>query len=502
MAQRQFIVNTIATILNLLVQLSISFLLTSYLVNSIGATAYGFFCMANTLVNYALIMSNALNSMAARFIGYEIHNGNYEKAKSYYSSVFIGDFLFALTILLPSLFVIGRLDRIINIPADLVGEVKLLFLIIFFNMCCNVVSAVFGCVYIVKNRLDLQSVVTIISNVVKALLLIYLYVSYKPSIVFLGVATLIATIIISFGNIYCTKRFLPRLSISVAFVKLQSIKDVVFSGVWNSINQLSVTLLHGLDLLLANLMVCAEAMGVLSLAGTLPGVISMCINSLANIFTPNLLEYFSKKKYDELLHEMRNSIRFMTVVSCIPISFLIGFGKPFFELWTPNTDIQMLYILSIIVMLPQFSGGAISSMNYLYTVANKVKWQSIVLFITGVINVPVVYCLLKFTDIGVYAVVGVSAAIAFIRNFLFNAPYAAHCIKQKYFVFWLDMLKSLAALLATSFIGFVICNYINPQSWFSLICVGGGYTIVSGFLITFLFLSKSQRVLIFQKLKR
>ena len=88
----QFVSNTIATMVNLLIQFGLNFFLTSYLISSVGSTAYGFFTMANTVVNYALIITTALNSMAARFIGIGVHNNDMEKARKFYSSVFAGDF--------------------------------------------------------------------------------------------------------------------------------------------------------------------------------------------------------------------------------------------------------------------------------------------------------------------------------------------------------------------------------------------------------------------------
>lgn len=501
MRQKQFAFNTIATMMNLMIQFSLSFFLTSYLVSTVGTSAYGFYTMANTVVNYALIVTNALNSMSARFIGFEIHNGDMKEAKRFYSSVFAGDLIFALIILVPSCFAIYNLQNLINIPAELMYEVKILFFIVFLNMCCNVVCAVFGCVYTIKNRLDILANLTIISNVIKATILIVLYSVYEASVVYLGIATLMATIVVTIGNMFFTKKMLPDLKLSAGLVKISSIKEIVLSGIWNSFNQLSVTLLNGLDLLIANLMVSAEAMGVLSIANTIPGVISTCISSLANLFTPKFLEYYSHGENNKLLNEVKNSIRFMTVISCMPISFLMAFGIPFFRLWTPNTDIEMVYGLSLLVLLPQFSGGCINSMNYLYTVTNKVKWQAIVLFVSGVSNVVIVFTLLKTTALGVYAIAGVSAVVGFIRNFCFNAPYAAHCIKQPKYIFWPDMLRSILSLLFCTIFGFVVNYVIYLDTWLKLIIYGGASTVVSGIIVAFMILTKEQKKNVISLLK-
>ena len=489
----QFVSNTIATMVNLLIQFGLNFFLTSYLISSVGSTAYGFFTMANTVVNYALIITTALNSMAARFIGIGVHNNDMEKARKFYSSVFAGDFAFSLIVLLPSSLAILNLENLINIPIELVRDVKVLFFIVFLNMCCNIVFSVFGCVYTIKNRLDISSLLQMTSNIVKSILLVILYAKFQPSIVFLGIATLVATMIVAMGNVHFTRKLLPDLYFDIKVAKLSSMLEIMASGIWNLINQLSITLLNGLDLVIANLMVSAEAMGYLSVANTLPGVISTFISALSNMFTPNFLKHYSHGDYEQLYGEVKNSIRFMTVISCMPISFLIAFGIPFFRLWTPNTDIRTVYVLSILVLLPQLTGGSINSMNYLYTIANKVKWQAVVLFIAGVTNVVAVFILLKYTEMGVYAIAGVSAIIGLTRNFLFNAPYAAYCIHKPKYIFWLDMIKACLCLAFCIIVGLTFNYFIVLNTWFKLIFVGGFSTLLSGMVVTFVVLGKGQR---------
>ena len=498
---RQFAVNTIATALNLVIQFGINFFLTSYLVRTVGSTTFGFWGLANSIVNYALIVTTALNSMAARYIGIDYHRGNMPKASGYFSSVFVADLLFALIILLPSCIAIHYIDRLISVPADIVTEVKTLFYIVFFNMCCNVVFAVFGCVFIIKNRLDLSSVITIISNIIKATILILLYWLLRPSIVYLGTATLCATILIAISGIIFTRRLTPEVKLNYHYSSFKSVKTIVASGVWNSLNQLSIVLLQGLDLLIANLFVSAAAMGLISVAVMIPGVISTCIFTLANVFTPRFLELYSLDKFDDLFHELKNSIKFLTIISCIPIGFLVAFGLPFYKLWTPTTDVKTVYYLSILVLLPLFSGGAISSTNYLYTVADKVKWQAMALILTGVMNVTIVFILLKTTNLGIYAIVGVSAVMGFIRNIFFNAPLGAYCVHRKYTALWPEMFKSYICLMICIGVGMVVNHFFDLESWPRLILIGGATAIVTTYFISLLLLTASQRKQMFARAK-
>ena len=259
--------------------------------------------------------------------------------------------------------------------------------------------------------------------------------------------------------------------------------------------------MQGLDLLIANLFVSAAAMGLVSVAGMIPGVISGCVFSLAYVFAPDYLRLFSLNKLGELFQELRNSTKFLTIISCIPISFLVGFGLPFYRLWTPETDTLTVYYLSILVILPLFSGGAILSTNYLYTVADKVKWQALVLITTGVLNVIIVFMTLKMTNLGVYAIVGVSAVMGFVRNIFFNAPLAAYCVKEKYTALWPDMFKSYSCLMICVALALLV-NYLTDLStWPRLILIGGGTSLLSAYIISFLILTASQRNALLSKLK-
>ena len=172
-----------------------------------------------------------------------------------------------------------------------------------------------------------------------------LYWLFRPSIVYLGTATLFATILIAISGIIFTRRLTPEVKLNYNYSSFQSVKTIVASGVWNSLNQLSIVLLQGLDLLIANLFVSAAAMGLISVANIIPGVITSCIFTLANVFTPRFLELYSLNKFDDLFHDLKNSIKFLTLISCIPIGFLVAFGLPFYQLWTPSTDVRFIICL-------------------------------------------------------------------------------------------------------------------------------------------------------------
>ena len=77
---KQVVVNLSSSLVAFVVSLLISFFLSPYIIKTLGVEANGFVSLANTFINYATLITIALNSMAGRFITIAINEGEYKKA--------------------------------------------------------------------------------------------------------------------------------------------------------------------------------------------------------------------------------------------------------------------------------------------------------------------------------------------------------------------------------------------------------------------------------------
>ena len=84
---KQLTINLVSSILAFIINMGISFFLTPYITKNIGVEAYGFVSLGTQFINYASLVTIALNSMAGRFITIEIHKKNWESANKYFNSV-------------------------------------------------------------------------------------------------------------------------------------------------------------------------------------------------------------------------------------------------------------------------------------------------------------------------------------------------------------------------------------------------------------------------------
>lgn len=279
-------INLVAQLFAFIVGFIINFFLAPFVIAKLGAEAYGFIGLANNFVSYTTLITIALNSMAARFITVSFHRGDTELAKKYFASVYYSNLFLAIVIALFAIFIVGFLNYLIQIPPELVGDVKLLFGLTFINSIIALTSNVYSIATFVKNRLDLSSLRNIVSNLLRVLFIITPFLLFVPHLWYYGISAIAATLFIAITNRRLTRNLLPGFKINKSLYDFKLVKELIFSGVWNLFSKLSEVLSTGIDLLLANLFISATAMGTLSISKAVPIVILSLCSSIAAVFAP------------------------------------------------------------------------------------------------------------------------------------------------------------------------------------------------------------------------
>lgn len=471
MAKKAIIYNLIGNIIVYICTLLVNFTLSPYIVKVLGTDAYGYVQLANNFVSYITIATIALTSMAGRFVSLSLFKKDYEKANIYFNSIFYATLFLTVLLGVLSIGVVIFLDKLIIIPENLTWDIKLLFAFVFSAFLAGLCLTVFSVGLFVENKIYIRAKRNIESAIIRAIALFGLYFLFQPKLYYIGVLSLFVNIYMSLWNVYYTKKYCPALKLSFKICNLSCIKEIVLSGIWNSISQLSAVLNEGLDLIITNLFIGATEMGILSIAKMVPNTLLALLSNLGEPFMPKMTEAYAKNDSQEIKNIVNYGSKVIGVMMCIPIAGLIVFGDIFFKLWQPTEDEHLLHALSIISILNLILSCSTATIYGVFTIANKLKLNSIIGISTGFLNCLIVFILLKFTNLGIFAVAGVSVCTGIIRNLVFTFPYAAHCINIKWTSFYYVAFKIVGSLLVISTTFFVIRFLINPNTWISLIFV-------------------------------
>ena len=465
------VVNMASSFLSLAVTFGISFFLSPYIVETVGVEAYGFVGLANSFISYASLITIALNALSGRFITIAIHEQNYEKANRYYSSVFLANCLISAVLLLIGTIVWLYLEYLISIPANILWDVKLLFAALFINCIVSTMGSVFSVSTFATNKLYISSFRSIESSLIRAVVLIGLFAFFSPRAYYLGITSLLASVYCMVFNIHYMHKLLPALHIKRSSFDFAAVRELVSSGVWSLVTRVGSLLTDGLDLLITNILVDPTAMGVLSLAKTVPALITSIVGSLVGVFSPNFTILYAEGDHNELIESVKQSMKIMGVLANLPIIVLIVCGERFFGLWQPTQNAYQLQILSLLTCAGLIINGGINCIYNIFTVVNKLKLNAIVLTISGLLSTVIVLILLKTTSLGIYAVAGVSTAILILKNVFIIVPYGGKCLNMKWYALYPEIIRTVVFVAVSSVVGIILTKNI-AGGWIHLIAAG------------------------------
>ncbi|MCQ2101648.1 MAG: hypothetical protein MJY98_00285 [Fibrobacter sp.] len=488
-SKKRFAINGFAQVFAFLVSIGITFFLTPYIVSRLGAAAYGFVGLASNFVSYAQIITIALNSMAGRFITISVHQNRIEDARRYFSSVFFSNLILVGIISLIGVAVLFRLEYIIQIPSELMSDVKMLFGCIFLNFFISIIFNVYNVSTFIRNRLDLSSTRTIIGNSIKALFLVGAFYFFDPAVWFIGLATVISTIYIVITNIHFRRKLTPELIIAPRYFDVKSIKELLCAGVWNIISRLNTLLHHGFDLLIANLFIGPVEMGVLAIVKRIPALTLTLFEQINAIFAPPWTKLYAEEKTGELHSSILKALRFFGIISYIPTAFIFVYCDWFYQMWLPSQDARLLYLLTVAGCIDLPIAMPLQPIYNIYPITNKIRANSLFgVGIYGLTFVTVVTGIYLTEDPFAHMVIiaGTGSFYNAIKSITFLPIYGAHCIKMKVKYLYTCTLRSIISFTILLVPLFAIKNTLITASWLHL-GIGGASTCIFGILIGYLF---------------
>lgn len=503
--KKNIFVNLFGQLASFVCSIGISFFLTPYIVSSLGKEVYGFVGLANNFTSYISLITIALSGMLSRYVTIEYSKKNYEKASGYFSTAIITQIIIALVLVVPVMLFTVNLDAFIDISAENVPDVTILWILMFTAFLVNIPMNSFGIGTFVRNRLDISAAISIICNLVRAGVLVVAFVFFTPKVWYMGLATICSNIFSISMNYYKSKKLMPEVKVKKKYFDKKYIYDLVVVGIWNSLNRLQQILYSGLDLLLTNLFINAGEMGLLSIAKTLPSHISTLIGTVSNSFDPTMTISYSKEDKTEFLQDTDFAMKLNGFLCSIPILGVIAFGLDFYGLWMPSlSDAELLkvQILAVLTLLPQVFSVYIYPLYTVNTITCKLKVPVTLSLIIGVMNIIIVFLLLKFTSLGVYAVAGVSSVLWIFRIFLFVPTYAAHNVNVKWTTFYGPLLRGVVNIILTGGIFVLVSTFIETNTWLEFIVVCGICAIVGYIICFFIMFSKSERKKAVSAIKR
>lgn len=484
----------------MVLQFIVAWLITKILVSSVGNEANGYYQMSYDFVNYAQIVALALNSMGSRFITMSYYNEKRSELNKYYNSLLYGNIILACALAIPMTLIALNLERIVTISERLLEDVKILFFLMFLNFLINVIGSAFSTATFVKNRIDLDSYRTIEGLLIRLGVLLVLFHVFTPHVYYVAIATLFGTVFVVLRNLYYTRILVPEVVLfKRKYFELKYVKNLISSGVWNSITRVGAILTGGLDLIVANQLVDSTAMGVLSISKIIPKYIQTACSTMASVFTPSVLINYAETDKKKMVKSIYESIKINAYFSVLFVTGMTVLGKRIYAVWVPSQDAHILQMLTIIVILGMSLLMPYEIIWSVFTATNKVKISSIYLLIESFLTVALEFTFLYFTDawfLKCAIISGTSSMIGLIRSLTFLPLMGAWLLDLPYKTFYIPLGRVAFSYIIAIVISIFANGVIKWQGWIGLICAGIVVVLICSITSWFVLFTKEEKRII------
>lgn len=470
---KQITINMIANIVSYSSNLLISFVLTPFLINTLGKETYSFYPIANTIVSYMSVITNSMNTMASRFVTVSLVKKDSDNANKYYSSVLAANLILGMILNIPMILIVVFLEEFMEIPINSVAAVKALFALVFSSAFVNILGSIFGIATFAKNRIDLRSLRELVTAVLRIVLFVILYKFLPASIVYVGFVTLIVALVNILFQFQYTRMLLPEIHISKANISKSHTKELLSSSVWNMINTLGNTLLAGMSLILANLFYGASASGTYSIVQTVPQFISGVITMLVGVFFPVITYRYAENDIKGLISEINRAQKIIGAVACATIIVFSALASEFFALWTPGEDSVYLSILSFVTILPHICIACLWSLTNLNVVMDKVKIPALFTMGIGFANISIAFVSYKIATPGLLSLPIISSVLQVVWIAGFIPQYACKNLKVKWNTFYEPFVRAICCAIPVGIFVVLFKKLFVLDSWLKFILFGG-----------------------------
>ena len=513
---KQIAINMITSFATYAVQMAITLLLPPYIVKHLSIEAYGFVAMGNSIAGYASIITIALTSVGSRFIAIEMHSDDEKKANVYFTSIFFANLFLSIVMLIITALFVWKVDRIINVPPELLADVQVLFLLLLSTMLASVMMTTVSVGTFVKNKLNLQSMRQLESYVLRAILTIVLFMFFKAYISYVGLANLIAMVYVLLFGLYYTKKLVPELRINRKYFQMKAVLEIFFSGIWNIVGRIGQILTDGADFFITNIFLGATAAGELSIAKVIPAAVNQLIFMIGNAYAPSFTELYAKKKFDELKVLLKQSMSILGLLATLPIAILAAFGSDFFALWVPGENARLLQALSLLIVGAFIFTATINTLYSVFTVTNRLKVNALWVLGMGALNIVLQVVVLNLvkndiisvaflgiskTTFSLLFIAGVSSILMIFRNLVYTVPYGAKYLGYPWHTFFPETVRGVIAFAVAVLIGVTTRHFFPATSWLRLVIGCGATAVISILINLFVMLRKKDRVAIVHMVK-
>lgn len=459
--------NALSNIVGLFVQIAIAFVLSPFLVHTLGDTKYGIWTIAVAFTGYMNLLDLGISSAINKYVAkYDCLNDQ-EKINAILSSALTLFCIVAVLIIFISPLMAEFIITLINFEESLNDIVYLLIIIVSFDISIFIVRGLFKGAFAGYQQYSVINVVQIGSAIYKGIMF-YMFLSSGYGLISMGIISITANLCTLVIFYLWLKKSYPEVSIRIGLFEKKQASKILHYSKFTFLAMFANQIIYYTDAFVIGYFLSAAAVTYYSIPWTLAEYAKKVSISISQTYMPAISEKEASGDMDTVKSLYLSGTKYMIIISNLLSIGVFVLGGAFISLWMGPKYKELCEMVLIIMFVNQyFLGPQLISYSILQGLA-KQRVYSIVSFGVSVVNL-----ILSILLVQKWGIVGVAIGAA-IPQILFHGFFVPWLTLRTLNMSKWDYFRTTHLISFTpTLILFAILSYLEyfyfPASYFELL---------------------------------
>ena len=495
--------NAIANLMGMVINMAIAFILSPFLVHTLGDTRYGVWTIAVAFTGYMSLFDFGISSAVNRYVAKYNSQSEQEKINSILSTALALFALMAFIVILISPLMARLITSMVNIDESLIEIVYLLIIVVSFDIGVFIIRGLFRGTFAGYQRYEVINATLVLSALYKALMF-YAFLSEGYGLIAMGLISISANFLTVLVFYIWLRKQYPEVSFSFSLVKKKQASKIIGYSKFTFVAMFANQIIYYSDAFVIGYFLTAAAVTHYSIPWTLAEYAKKISMAISQTYAPAISDKEASGDLDMVKSLYVSGTKYMIIISNLLSVGVIVLGGAFIAVWMGPQYKELSEAVLVILFINQFFQGPQQISYSVLQGLSKQKYYSYMSIVVSVFNL-----ILSISLIQEYGIVGVAVG-AVIPQVLFNGLYVPWLTLKtldmsKWFYFKRTYLLSIMPTLVLFGTLFVLRDMYYPEGYLALFSLA----LISSFvyLITVYFFmldasEKSASLRIFRKLRR
>jgi O-antigen/teichoic acid export membrane protein len=328
--------------------LVVLFLLSPFVVHTLGKTEYGIWSLLNVFTGYLGVFDLGVRASTGRYIILYLGRGDHERVGETLKTG-LGFFSLVSILILAVAIGLGWAFPLLfpSSPREYCGMVRLLLPLLALNVWLSAMSGAFASILAAHDRFDLSTGVDVAVLLLRTAATVAVLLA-GHGIVGLTLVTIGASVLATAGTWWLARRIYPRLRLWPLRISRERLRELFGFGIAAFIGNIATRLLGQADLVLVGILISVQAVAVYSVGAMLVWYTTPFIDHIAGTIFPTIQRDFGKDDIDAVRWTY---LRLITISLVFGLPVYLGFvffGDLFIDLWMGKEFSEAVIIIIIL----------------------------------------------------------------------------------------------------------------------------------------------------------